>query len=48
MLTHPETMTVSLTADTIGFGMSLQGGVSDFGSCPIKIASIEPDGPAEM
>ena len=48
VLCHPETMVISLTADLIGFGMSLQGGVTEYGSVPITVASIDPDGPAGM
>ena len=48
VLCHPETMVVSLTADSIGFGMSLQGGVTEYGFVPVTVASIDPDGPAGM
>ena len=43
---HPETMIVTLVADDIGYGMSLQGGTTERGVYPILIASIMEGGPA--
>ncbi len=43
---HPESMVVSLTADEVGFGLSLQGGATEYINYPITISSIEDSGPA--
>lgn len=43
---HPETMNVTLVADDIGYGLSLQGGATERGVYPILIASIVEGGPA--
>ncbi len=45
--THPETTPIKLRADSVGFGMGLEGGTTEFGMYPITISSIEPNGPAE-
>lgn len=39
-------MMVSLHADEIGFGLSLQGGATDYGNYPLTISGIEEGGPA--
>ena len=44
--THPETMVVEIKADSIGFGMALEGGSSEYGDYPIMISSIKPGSPA--
>ncbi len=46
MLTHPETMTVQLRADSIGFGLSLGGGATEYGNYSLVIATIVDGGPA--
>ena len=46
LVSHPETMTVSLKADDYGFGLSLQGGATDHMNYPLIIANIEELGPA--
>jgi len=46
MVSHPENMTMSLKADDIGFGLSLQGGASEHTNYPLVISCIEPGGPA--
>ena len=38
-------MTVTLKADNIGFGLSLQGGASEYNNFPLVIASIDSGGP---
>ena len=43
---HPESMIVSLTADEVGFGLSLQGGAIEYANYPITISTIEDGGPA--
>lgn len=43
---HPETMQVTLVADDIGYGLSLEGGTTERSVFPIFISSIEDGGPA--
>lgn len=46
LTTHPETMTIQLEADDIGYGLSLQGGATDRGVYPLVITAIDGGGPA--
>ena len=45
---HPEIMTISLSADPIGFGIAIEGGTDEFSSYPVVISEIFPNGPAAM
>ena len=46
LVSHPETMVVTLKADDYGFGLSLQGGATELINYPLIIANIEELGPA--
>ena len=46
LVSHPETMSVTLKADDYGFGLSLQGGATDLVNYPLVVANIEDLGPA--
>ncbi|XP_019855523.1 PREDICTED: glutamate receptor-interacting protein 2-like [Amphimedon queenslandica] len=48
VMLHPEIMTITLSADPIGFGIAIEGGTDEFSSYPVVISEIFPNGPAAI
>lgn len=47
-MTHPEIMSITLSADPIGFGIKIEGGTDEYSSYPVIISEIFPNGPAAL